>query len=128
MQLWKGDKLDLLMPCKILQRWYQDRQMEVIPINPKSGVIEGLDAAACLSDIAKTKPASACAVSIITPPAVTMKIVQEAHAVGISRIWMQPGSESEEAVQFGEDHNMTVVHDYCILISGDSARSQASKI
>ena len=119
---------DLLMPCKNLQRWYQDRSLAVTPINPKSSVIEGLDVATCLSDVAKPNVAAAFAVSIITPPAVTTKIVQEAHALGISRVWMQPGSESEEAVQFGEDHDMIVVHNCCILVSGDSARSQACKI
>lgn len=109
-------------------RWYQDRSLAVTPINPKSSVIEGLDVATCLSDVAKPNVAAAFAVSIITPPAVTTKIVQEAHALGISRVWMQPGSESEEAVQFGEDHDMIVVHNCCILVSGDSARSQACKI
>jgi hypothetical protein len=31
-------------------------------------------------------------------------------------------------VSFGKEHNMTVVHDYCILVSGDQAMSQASKM
>ena len=68
------------------------------------------------------------AVSIITPPAVTSKIVQEAHAAGITRIWMQPGSESAEALTFGKEHDMTMVHNYCILVSGDHARCQGSNI
>ncbi|KAL0038280.1 hypothetical protein WJX77_000171 [Trebouxia sp. C0004] len=38
------------------------------------------------------------------------------------------GSESAEAVSFGNEHNMTLVHDYCILVSGDQAMSQASKM
>lgn len=109
-------------------RWYQDRKMTVTPINPKGGSIEGVDAATCLSDMGTSETAGACAVSIITPPAVTTNIVQEAYSAGITRIWMQPGSESPEAVSFGKEHNMTVVHDYCILVSGDQAMSQASKM
>lgn len=113
---------------KPLQRWYQDRKMDVTPVNPKAGAIEGIDAVACLSDLTSPTSSSDLAVSIITPPAVTTKIVQEAHAAGISRIWMQPGSESAEAVKFGAEHDMTMVHDYCILVSGDHARSHGSKI
>lgn len=116
--LWQAD----------VQRWYQDRKMTVTPINPKGGSIEGVDAATCLSDMGTSETAGACAVSIITPPAVTTNIVQEAYSAGITRIWMQPGSESPEAVSFGKEHNMTVVHDYCILVSGDQAMSQASKM
>ncbi|DBB10414.1 TPA: hypothetical protein ACH3X3_001959 [Trebouxia sp. C0006] len=109
-------------------RWYQDRKMTVTPINPKGGSIEGVNAASRLSDMVTSETAGACAVSIITPPAVTTTIVQEAYSAGITRIWMQPGSESPEAVSFGKEHNMTVVHDYCILVSGDQAMSQASKM
>ena len=97
-------------------------------MNPKGGSIEGLDAVTCLSDLTTLGSSPACAVSIITPPAVTTRLVQEAHAAGISRIWLQPGSESAEALTFGEEHDMVMVHDYCILVSGDQARSQASKI
>jgi len=111
-----------------VQRWYQDRKLDVAPINPKAGIIEGVEAAAHLSDVVTPDTAAACAVSIITPPAITTNIIQEAHTAGITRIWMQPGSESAEAVDFGQKHDMTVVHDYCILVSGDQARSQASKI
>ena len=112
---------------KPLQRWYQDRKLDVTPVNPKAGNIEGSDAVASLSDLTSTNT-PVLAVSIVTPPAVTSNIVQEAHAAGISRIWMQPGSESVEALQFGEEHDMTMVHNYCILVSGDHARSQNSKI
>ena len=98
------------------------------PVNPKAASIEGINAVKNLSDTVSASNAAACAVSIITPPAVTTKIVQEAHAAGITRIWMQPGSESDEAVSFGQEHSMTVVHDYCILVSGDQAMSQASKM
>ena len=113
---------------KPLQRWYQDRKLDVTPVNPKAGNIEGIDAVASLSDLTSPTNTPVLAVSIITPPAVTSKIVQEAHAAGITRIWMQPGSESAEALKFGDEHGMTMVHNYCILVSGDHARSQGSKI
>ena len=109
-----------------MQRWYLERKLEVTPINPKGGSIEHVQVAANVSEFAAK--GQACAISIITPPAVTTGVIRDAHAAGIQHVWMQPGSESAEAVQYGQQHDMVVVHDYCILVSGVAARSQASKI
>lgn len=97
------------------------------PINPKGGSIESIEVAANVTDFAASK-GEFCAISIITPPAVTTTVIRDAHASGIQHVWMQPGSESAEALQYGQEHDMTVVHDYCILVDGDTARSLASKI
>lgn len=86
-------------------RLHAAKLLDVTPVNPKAGTIEGIDALACLSDLNSSTSLPDLAVSIITPPAVTTKIVQEAHADGISRIWMQPGSESAEALKFGADQH-----------------------
>lgn len=99
-----------------------------MPVNPKATTIEGLDAVKSLSEAVDAGVAESSAVSVITPPAVTTQIVQEAQSAGIRRIWMQPGSESSEAVAFGQEHNMMLVHNYCILVSGDQAMQQASKM
>lgn len=127
-KLLKPLRFRLLMCRKPLQRWYQDRNLDAVPVNPKAGIIEGIDAVASLSDLISATKTPVLAVSIITPPAVALNIVQEAHAAGITRIWMQPGSESADALKFGAEHDMIMVHNYCILVSGDHARSQGSKI
>jgi predicted CoA-binding protein len=38
-------------------------------------------------------------VSIITPPPVTERVVEDAHSAGITRLWMQPGAESPRAIE-----------------------------
>lgn len=113
------------MPSPV-QRWYLDRKLAVTPINPRGGSIESVQSVKNVAEFveAANQPT---ALSIITPPSITNQIMQEAHAAGVQSVWMQPGSESAEAVAFGQEHGMTVVHDYCILVSGDAARSQTSK-
>jgi predicted CoA-binding protein len=52
----------------------------------------------------------------VVPPEETAKVVREADAAGIRRIWMQQGAESEAAIQFCEDREMTIIHGECILM------------
>ncbi len=55
-------------------------------------------------------------VDTVVPPGVTERIVEECKELGIERVWMQPGSESERAIRFCESNNIKVVHDVCVMI------------
>ncbi len=55
-------------------------------------------------------------VDTVVPPAVTEKIVEECKELGIARVWMQPGSESEKALNFCVENNIKVVHDLCVMV------------
>ena len=106
-------------------RCYQQNQMEVFPLNPTADAIEGLEAFSSLADC----PVKPHGVSIITPPAVTEQIVNQAIELGIENIWMQPGAESPEAVSTAESAGINVIAGGpCILVvlgyhEGDSNES-----
>ena len=53
---------------------------------------------------------------LVTPPSVTIKILKDALIKGIKKIWIQQGSESEEALRFCKENNIDVVHNECILM------------
>jgi predicted CoA-binding protein len=55
-------------------------------------------------------------VDTVIPPAVTEKIVLECKELGIERVWMQPGSESERAIAFCNRNNIKVVHNVCVMV------------
>jgi predicted CoA-binding protein len=55
-------------------------------------------------------------VDIVVPPAVTETIVEECKDLGIHKVWMQPGSESEKALQFCAKNGIKVVHDVCVMV------------
>jgi len=86
-------------------RCYQQHGREVYPINPKASEVEGLKAYPDLAAV----PAKLSGISVITPPAVTVQVVREAAALGIPRIWMQPGAESPEAVRTAEALGLEVI-------------------
>ena len=94
-------------------RCYQLRGKKVVPVNPVEAEIEG---AACVRSVSDL-PAEVQSLSIITPPAVTEQVVEQAIAKGIRNIWMQPGAESPAAVQLCRDRGINVIADgSCLLV------------
>jgi len=94
-------------------RAYQRKGWKVYPINPREPVIEGLTAYPDL----KSLPEAPRGVSIITPPAVTERIVAEAAEAGARFVWMQPGAESPEAIRIARERGLEVIADgSCFLV------------
>ena len=95
-------------------RVYQQNRIDVVPVNPKADEVEGLKTYPDLLAI----PGAIHAVSIITPPAVTERVVQEAIQKVIKHIWMQPGAESDSAVKAAQEAGANVIAGGpCILVA-----------
>jgi predicted CoA-binding protein len=94
-------------------RCYQQHGKEVYPINPRAAEVEGLRAYSSLGAL----PVQPRAISVITPPAITERVVREAATTGVKHIWMQPGAESEAAIQAAESLGMAVIAGGpCVLV------------
>ncbi len=91
----------------------RDRGYEVYPVNPKLEEVEGLR---CYPSIAAL-PVAVDVVDFVVPPAATEKILPQCADMGLRRIWLQPGSESEQAIAFCQDHQLEVVHSVCVMLS-----------
>ena len=89
------------------------RGYEVYPVNPKLDELEG---AKCYSTIADI-PVRVDVVDFVVPPEVTEVILKDCKRLGLDRIWLQPGSESEAAIAYCRDNNLKVVHDICVMLS-----------
>lgn len=73
----------------------------VVAINPHEKTVEGVDCYASLSEAPIVDT-----VVFVVPPKVTLRILEEVKALGITHVWMQPGSESDEAVKFCRKNNI----------------------
>lgn len=94
-------------------RCYLQNDRKVIPVNPKADEIEGVT---CVDSV-KSLPAEVKSLSIVTPPQITEKVVEEAVQKGMENVWMQPGSQSDEAVRLCRDNDVNVIADgSCILV------------
>ena len=77
----------------------------VYPVNPNAESV--LDNPA-YPDLASL-PERVEAVSIVTPPGVTERVMDEILALGIRKVWMQPGAESPAAVAKGREAGLIVI-------------------
>lgn len=93
-------------------RSLRDAGYTVYPVNPKGGQIEGARVYPTLADL----PQPPDVVDLVVPPPVTGQVVKEAHALGLTRIWMQPGAEAKAAIAYCHEHDIEVVHDACAMV------------
>jgi len=87
---------------------------EVVPINPKYVNING---EFCYPTLYEVKEKIDMVISVVSP-IVTEKIVVECKKLGINKIWMQPGSESEKAIKFCKTNGIEVIYNACFVVNG----------
>ncbi|MBI2839200.1 MAG: CoA-binding protein [Acidobacteria bacterium] len=88
-----------------------DHGYHVFPVHPTLSVIDGIQVFKSLSEI----PEKVEAVEVIVNPSVTEEVVKECHKLGVGLVWMQPGAESDSAIEFCHTHGIVCIHDMCVL-------------
>nr|QNO53131.1 hypothetical protein GJIJNDME_00016 [Methanosarcinales archaeon ANME-1 ERB6] len=102
-------------PAKYGHQVYKDLKEAgyvVYPVNPNIDEVLGDRCYHSLSEL----PEKPDVVDIVVPPKVTEKIVVECRDLGLKKVWMQPGSESERAISFCVQNGIKVVHDVCVMV------------
>jgi predicted CoA-binding protein len=87
------------------------RGYEVYPVNPGLEELEGVRCYHSLAEI----PVRVDVVDFVVPPKVTEATLKECQRLGLDRIWLQPGSESQAALDFCRENKMRVVHGICVM-------------
>ncbi len=85
---------------------------EVYPVNPNTDKILGDKCYPDLGDL----PTRPDVVDVVVPPKITEEIVKTCKKLGITKVWMQPGSESKTAIKFCDENGIDVVHGACVMI------------
>jgi predicted CoA-binding protein len=84
----------------------------VYPINPKSSHISDERCYPSLTEL----PVVPDVADIVVPPKITEKTVKECKELGIKKVWMQPGSESDDAIRFCRENKIKVLHSVCVMM------------
>jgi predicted CoA-binding protein len=92
---------------------------KVYPVNPNADEILGDK---CYSSV-ESLPELPQVVDLVVPPKVTDQIVRVCKKLGIKKVWMQPGSESETALKFCKESNIEVVHGVCVMVERRSRKN-----
>ncbi len=84
----------------------------IYAVNPNTDTVPGRACYRSLRDL----PAPVGGLIAVVPPAQTEQLVREAHEIGIARVWMQQGAESQEAIRYCKEHAMEEIHGECVLM------------
>lgn len=90
----------------------------VFPVNPKEKIILNLPCYRKVGDIEATVDI----VDIVVPPEVTLKVLRYLKTLGRVNVWIQPGAESDEVIQYLEkysDQFGIITYNQCIMTSLD---------
>jgi len=101
-------------PEKYGHRVYKDLRgagYKVYPINPKINEVLGDKAYPNLESL----PEKPDVVDIVVPPKITEEVVKTCKKLGIKKVWLQPGSESDLAIEFCQENGIDVVYGVCVM-------------
>ena len=95
-------------------RAYLAHGLRAVPVNPNETEVEGLPTVPDLAHL----PERVDGISIITPPEVSERIVDEALRLGYRNLWLQPGAESRAAVERARRAGARVLaYGPCVLVA-----------
>jgi len=89
----------------------------VYPVNPNADFI---DNEKCYPSLLALRGKVEAAI-LVVPPFATKEVVKDAYSAGVKKIWMQLGSESQEAVIFCTEMKMDVIQNECVLMFAEPA-------
>ncbi|PCH36021.1 NAD(P)-binding protein [Wolfiporia cocos MD-104 SS10] len=101
-------------------KWYLERNKTVTPVHPKEDELEGVPTIRSLADLSDPAHTS---VSIITNAKITLGLLEQAKALNIPAIWLQPGAEDEKVISYIKESGLedrAIYGGPCILVEGDS--------
>lgn len=95
----------------------EKKGFEVHVVHPSADAIGGKPCVRSLAELAGKVDGAL----LVTKPEVTERLVREAAAAGIRRVWMQQGAESPEAIRLAEELGLEAVSGQCILMFAEPA-------
>jgi predicted CoA-binding protein len=101
----------------IIYRELKKKGFQVFPINPNANIVED---SICYPDL-NSLPEKIDAVIINVPSIQTEKVVREVKEAGIKKVWLQQGSQSDEAEKFCEENGIECISNECILMFAEPA-------
>lgn len=119
--------------------WYLNHKLPAIPMNPECSHVKvrGAEYETVASSSKLSDPRNT-ALSIITPPHVTAKLLQEAKEAGIPAVWLQPGSFTDKELNYaienfpggavgGVAEGTSGDEGWCVLVDGEAAIRDAKR-
>ncbi len=95
-----------------IYRDLKSKGYRVLPVNPNRETVDGDPCYRSLADL----PVRPTLVNIVTPPNVTLNVIKECERLGIHHVWLQPGSESPEVLDYLSHGSLNYLAQACIMV------------
>ena len=100
-------------------RAFLHRGYDVVPINARGGVIEGISAYASVLDV----PRSIDMATLYLQPAIGEQVIDEIARKGIEEVWLNPGADGAQVVARARALGLDPILDCSIVAIGESPGS-----
>ena len=101
----------------IIVRTLKGKGYTILPVNPKADTIEGLKVAHSLGELGEPVDL----VVMVTPPVVTLKVLEEAARLGLPAVWLQDGSFDDAVLEYARSAPFKTVHHACVMVVSNIA-------
>lgn len=102
-------------PAKYGNRIFKDlrgKGFTVWPVNPQRDTVEGEKAYATVDDL----PGTPDIVDFVVPPRFTLHVLKQCLELGYMNVWIQPGAESPEVLEFLDQNDFNYLAGACIMV------------
>jgi predicted CoA-binding protein len=84
----------------------------VYPVNPRRDTVQGEKAYSKLADI----PEPPTIVNFVIPPRFTLHVLKQCLELGLMNVFIQPGAESPEVMEFVQESGFNYLANACIMV------------
>lgn len=103
----------------IIYKELKKKGFNVYGVNPS---LESIEGDKCYNSLKELKGKIDGIVNVVSSSQ-TKDLVKEANEIGVKNVWMQQGSESDEAIKYCQENGMNEIHKECILMFADPVNS-----
>ena len=103
----------------VIYKELKKKGMTLYGVNPSMDTIDGDK---CYKNLHELEGKIDGIINVVSPTK-TLDVVKEANEIGVKNIWMQQGSESDEAIKFCQENGINEIHKECILMFAEPVKS-----
>ena len=96
----------------VIYRNLKAKGFRVYPVNPNRATVDGDPVFAGLAQLPETPDI----VNFVVPPTRTLRILKQAKELGFTTVWVQPGAENEDVLDYLVEHGFDYLANACIMV------------
>jgi len=96
----------------VIYRDLKAKGFRVYAVNPNRSTVDGDPVFADLAQLPETPDI----VNFVVPPTRTLRILKQAKELGFTTVWVQPGAENEDVLDYLNEHDFDYLANACIMV------------